>query len=122
MTAINGFHLTGRATFDPELKEIGEMKITSICLAVNRQPKKDTKTDFFYIKFFNKGAELVFDHVGKGRQVAVEGTFKMNSWKDEDGKKNSKIELIGNDFRLLDSKPKTDEEKELNKISDDIPF
>lgn len=79
--SINTFHISGRATKDPIIKEGKSSLILGI--AVNRWNSKEKKedTDFLNVWVYGKQATMVADFVRKGDRVFVEGsvgTFKKD--------------------------------------------
>lgn len=80
--SINTFHISGRATKDPVIKQGANHLVLGI--AVNSYDKKERteNTDFFNVFVYGKTAVTVQDFVRKGDRVFVEGsvgTFKRQN-------------------------------------------
>lgn len=88
---INSVVLCGRLTKDPELKYIpGSGTATcNFTIAIDRgfTKKYGTKeTDFIPIQTWGKTAEACANNINKGKMVAIEGSIKVDSYKDNEGK------------------------------------
>ena len=97
---INRVTLVGRLTRDPELKHLPSgSAVLEMGLAVNGR-KQDAggqwvdKPNFFDVKVFGNQAEMLSQHLGKGRRIGVDGRLDWSSWESQDGGKRSKVEVI----------------------------
>jgi single-strand DNA-binding protein len=109
MATYNKTVLVGRLTRDPEFKEVGETKIVKFGLAVDG---RNDDVNFFDCEAFGKSAELINQHLGKGRQILVDGRLKQDRWEDkESGQKRSKVVVVVENFQFLD-KPQDTEKQE----------
>ncbi|MEB3215069.1 MAG: single-stranded DNA-binding protein [Nostocales cyanobacterium 94392] len=109
--SINVVHLIGRVGIDPDMKyfESGTVKCR-LTLAVNRR-KKDSEPDWFDLELWGKTAEIANSYVRKGKQIAVKGSLKLDSWNDRaSGALRSKPVIIVDDLQLLGSKRDPDAE------------
>ncbi|OUL22438.1 single-stranded DNA-binding protein [Nostoc sp. 106C] len=81
--SINVVTLIGRVGNDPEIKyfESGSVKCR-LTLAVNRRTKEGEHTDWFNLELWGKTAEVAGNYVRKGRQIAVKGSLKFDTWSD----------------------------------------
>lgn len=102
---INVIVLVGRLTRDCELKSTPQG--TSVCrfsIAVNRRKRTGDKWEdevsYFDVVLWGKSAETLNPYLQKGRQISVEGELRQNRW-EQDGKTNSKIEVVANNVQLL---------------------
>jgi single-strand DNA-binding protein len=78
-------------------------------LAVNGRQKDDAdnwtdKPNFFDIKVFGNQAEMLSQHLSKGRRVGIDGRLDWSSWEAQDGSKRSKVEVVANTVQFLDSR------------------
>jgi single-strand DNA-binding protein len=78
-------------------------------LAVNGRQKDDAgnwsdKPNFFDIKVFGNQAEMLSQHLAKGRRVGIDGRLDWSSWEAQDGSKRSKVEVVANTVQFLDSR------------------
>jgi single-strand DNA-binding protein len=127
MATLNKVFLIGNLTRDPELKYTANgTAIAKFGLAVNRvynSPDGEKKEDtcFVDVTAYGKLAEICAEHLTKGRLVLIEGRLQYQSWKDEDGAKRSKIEVVAQNVQFLGSKQEGDETEE-NTSDSDIPF
>ncbi|MBO4409785.1 MAG: single-stranded DNA-binding protein [Spirochaetales bacterium] len=102
---INVAVLVGRLTRDCELKSTPQG--TSVCrfsIAVNRRKRTGDKWEdevsYFDVVLWGRSAETLNPYLQKGRQVSIEGELRQNRW-EQDGKTNSKIEVVANNVQLL---------------------
>ena len=101
---LNKVLLIGRITSSPELKYTENNKAyTKVCLAINRYTDG---TDFINVKIWNKQAENVCNYLDKGSLILVEGTMMVNQYEDKDGNKKTSTEIIAQNVKFLDRKPK----------------
>lgn len=102
---INVVVLVGRLTRDCELKSTPQG--TSVCrfsIAVNRRKRTGDKWEdevsYFDVVLWGRSAETLQPYLTKGRQVSIEGELRQNRW-EQDGKTNSKVEVVANNVQLL---------------------
>jgi single-strand DNA-binding protein len=107
---INRVTLVGRLTRDPELRHLPSgTPVLQLGLAVNGRQKDDAgnwtdKPNFFDVKVFGNQAEMLANHLAKGRRVGIDGRLDWSSWEAQDGGKRSKVEVIANTVQFLDSR------------------
>jgi single-strand DNA-binding protein len=107
---INRVTLVGRLTRDPELRHLPSGNpVLQLGLAVNGRQRDDAgnwtdKPNFFDIKVFGNQAEMLSQHLAKGRRVGVDGRLDWSSWEAQDGSKRSKVEVVANQVQFLDSR------------------
>lgn len=110
MASYNKVILMGRLTRDPQNGQLPSG--TPVCefgLAVNRQWKDaqgGSKEEVLFVDCtaFGKVGQAIGTHLTKGRAIHVEGHLKLDQWEAEDGGKRSKIRVIVEQFRFVDSK------------------
>ena len=105
---MNTCNFTGRLTKDPELKTTQNNKnYVRFCLAVDGIKDKDgNKTaDFVDCIAWNKSAEIIAQYARKGSKLGVSGRYHTTTY-DKDGEKRKSVDIVVNEFELLDSKPK----------------
>src|SRR5258708_201868 len=106
---INRVTLVGRLTRDPEVQHLPSgTAVLRLGLAVNGRQQDSggnwvDKPNFFDVKVFGNQAEMLSQHLAKGRRVGVDGRLDWSSW-EQDGAKRSKVEVIAQGFRFLDSR------------------
>jgi single-strand DNA-binding protein len=107
---INRVTLVGRLTRDPELRHLPSgTPVLQLGLAVNGRQKDEAgnwtdKPNFFDVKVFGNQAEMLANHLAKGRRVGIDGRLDWSSWEAQDGGKRSKVEVIANTVQFLDSR------------------
>jgi single-strand DNA-binding protein len=109
MASFNRVILLGNVTRDPELRYIPSgTAVTEIGLAVNDRRKGPNgdwieETTFVDVTLWGRTAEIASEYLNKGAPVLVEGRLKLDTW-EKDGKKNSKLRVIGEKMQLLGAK------------------
>lgn len=121
MGNFNKVFLMGNLTKDPEIRHT--QNGTSVCnlsLAVNRKYKKNEEWKeevlFVDIIVFGKVGENCDKFLKKGSNVFVTGRLQQRSWKDKEGNKKSKMEVVAEEVQFLRTG------KEEKKNNDDLPF
>lgn len=108
--SLNVVTLIGRVGSDPDVKyfESGSVKC-KLALAVNRRTREGEQTDWFNLELWGKTAQVAADYVTKGKQIAVKGALKFDSWTDRNTGANRSSPVIQVDrLELLGSKRDTD--------------
>ena len=106
MASFNRVILLGNVTRDPELRYIANgTAVTDIGLAVNDRRKTATgewveETTFVDVTLWGRTAEVAGEYVTKGSPIMIEGRLKLDTW-EKDGKKNSKLRVVGERMQLL---------------------
>lgn len=96
----------GRLTRDPEIKNIGDTKIASFSLAVDRRVKsKDgVEADFFNITAFGKSADFAQNWLNKGIKIAVEARAQNHNYTDKNGVKRYEVQFVADSIQFVESK------------------
>ncbi len=109
MASYNRVVLVGNVTRDPELRYISSgTAVTDIGLAVNDRRKTASgewveETTFVDVTLWGRQAEVAGEYVTKGSPLLIEGRLKLDTW-EKDGKKNSKLRVVGERMQLLGSR------------------
>jgi single-strand DNA-binding protein len=109
MASFNKVILLGNVTRDPELRYIANgTAVTDIGLAVNDRRKTATgewveETTFVDVTLWGRTAEIAGEYVTKGSPLLIDGRLKLDTW-EKDGKKNSKLRVVGEKMQLLGSR------------------
>ena len=107
---INRVTIVGRLTRDPELRHLPSGNpVLQLGVAVNGRQKDETgnwvdKPNFFDVKVFGNQAEMLAQHLSKGRRIGVDGRLDWSSWEAQDGSKRSKVEIVAQSVQFLDSR------------------
>lgn len=103
---MNNIFLIGRLTRDPELRYVlSGQPVANFTLAVDRpfaNGQGERETDFIDIIAWRKLAEVVSQHLLKGRLVALQGRLQMRFYETQGGRKNRVAEVVANAVRFLD--------------------
>ena len=106
-TIKNKVQLLGHVGQDPEIQVLEDgKKFAKFSMATNEnytnaQGEKVEKTYWHQVIFWNKGAEIIEQHVKKGTRLLIEGKLTSRSWEDEAGVRHYRTEIIGKELLLL---------------------
>lgn len=109
MASFNRVILMGNITRDIELRYTpSKMAVTDIGLAVNDKRKNAQgewveEVTFVDVTLWGRTAEVASQYLSKGSPVLIEGRLKLDTW-EKDGKKNSKLRVVGEAMRMLGNK------------------
>jgi len=98
--------LEGRVTHDPILRKTKTGK--SVCIfaiAMDHPVKGEAKPYVSYIDIetWEKLADLCAENIKKGRIIQATGRLKQDRWQDDNGKSRSKIKLVSNQVKFIES-------------------
>jgi single-strand DNA-binding protein len=123
---MNKIILIGRLVADPQLRYTQSgIAVTNFTLAVDRPytgAGGNKETDFLDCTAWRKLAEVVANHLDKGRLVAVEGRLEIQNYTDKDGNKRKSAKVICDQVRFLDRGSQEQAEEPPEPDFDDIPF
>jgi len=108
MASYNRVVLVGNVTRDIELRYTPSgTAVTDLGLAVNERVKRNEQwveeAHFFDVTLWGRTAEVAGEYLSKGSSVLIEGRLKQDRW-EQDGKKRSKIQVVGEKMQMLGSK------------------
>lgn len=89
--------MLGRLVEDPDLRQTPNgVSVAVFRIAVDRPYKKEgtSVADFFDVVAWRELGEFVAKHFRKGKPILVQGRFETRSWKDKEGQKRYRTELI----------------------------
>lgn len=115
MSCLNYTHvvLAGRITHEPEVKNTSNnVPFVEFDVAVSRKRGDEEVTDFFTVIAWKSRAEFVGRYFHKGMAVFVTGSLQLNKWEDKNGNKRTKVEILADDIRFIDSKKDVDHSDE----------
>ena len=107
---INRVTLVGRLTRDPELRHLPSgTPVLEMGVAVNGRMQDDAgnwvdKPNFFDVKVYGNQAEMLSQHLAKGRRIGIDGRLDWRSWEAQDGTKRSKVDVVAQTVQFLDSR------------------
>ncbi|MFA5270716.1 MAG: single-stranded DNA-binding protein [Candidatus Omnitrophota bacterium] len=119
MASLNKVFLMGNLTRDPELRYTPQgAAVVNLGLAVNRYYKDKSgqnqqDTCFLNVIVWGQMAEVCNQYLQKGRQIIVEGRLQSRSWKDNDGKNRTTIEVKADNVQFMSNRAK-EETKEVD--------
>ena len=102
----------GFATHEPQLKKTKTGKsVCTFSIAVNHYSKAEEppKVSFIEVETWEKVAEMCSQSVSKGKRLMVIGSLRQDRWESEDGQTKSRIKIVGNEIRFLESKKNNEE-------------
>jgi single-strand DNA-binding protein len=109
--SYNHIVLVGRLVADPELRQTQSgVPVTSFRIAVDRPKGRDgeKQTDFFGVSIWRQRAERAAEFLQKGRLVLISGRVQIREYTDRDNNKRTAVDVVADDFQMLDSRPAGD--------------
>jgi single-strand DNA-binding protein len=112
--SLNKAMIIGNLGRDPEMRYTPNgQAVTQFTVAVNRNYKDSNgewkeETEWFRVVAWGPLAERTAENLRKGRKVYVEGRLQTRTWDDKDGQKHYTTELVANDVKALDPRPRED--------------
>lgn len=130
---MNKVIIIGRLTKDVELLETqGGTPLARLSVAVNRSYKNsdgEREADFFNVTVWGNQAENCRKYLEKGRQVAIQGELRNDTYTDKNGDKRTSTTINAQEVEFIGSAATSGEKvkKEplkLQQIEDDgdLPF
>ena len=108
MASLNKVQIIGNLGADPEMRFTANgQAVSTFNVAVNRRyqtrdGERREETEWVRCVAWAKLAELVSQHLTKGRQVYVEGRMQTRQWEDREGQRRYTTEVVANDVQFLD--------------------
>lgn len=108
MGTVNKAILLGRIGKDPEVIKKDDTVIANFSIAtseswLDKDGKKQEKTEWHRIVAFRKLAEACGEYLTKGKRVYIEGKIQTRSW-EKDGVTKYITEIIAENVKFLDPK------------------
>jgi single-strand DNA-binding protein len=103
----NKVQLIGLVGQDPEIKILdGGKKVANISIATNEvyyreNGDKVEKTEWHRVSAWGKLADIIENHVTKGKEIAIEGKITYRSYDDKEGNKVNLTEIVAYELLLL---------------------
>ena len=112
---LNTIVVIGRLTHDPELRYTQSgTAVSNFSVAVERpqyNKEKEKEVNFIPVVVWSGLAEVVAEHLQKGRLVAIQGRLQIRSYENNDGQKVRVAEIVAEDVRFLDYARESAEEE-----------
>jgi single-strand DNA-binding protein len=107
MASVNKVILIGNLGSDPEVKytpsgtAVANFNIATNESWLNKDGKKEERTEWHKIVVWSKLAELCGEYLAKGRPVYLEGRLQTRDWNDKDGNKRYTTEIVAQTIQFL---------------------
>ena len=100
--------LVGRFTRDPEVKNVktnsGDTALAKFSLANNQYVSGEDQVSYFDCEAWGHTATIIQKYCAKGKQVAINGSIRIDKWEDKEGNSRSKpvvrvfgLQLLGSE-------------------------
>lgn len=113
MKDLNHVLIMGRLTNDATMGSVSNISKLDFCVAYNTTKKNgnnyEDEVNFLNLSLWGKIAESLQNRMIKGVQVVVEGHLKQNRWTNQEGKQQSKLEVIVDEIKITSSAKKNNE-------------
>jgi len=121
MGTIINVSVTGFVGSEPQMREVGEQRVASFSVAVNRKASSGQKqTLWVRVNAWNKLADVAAQYVHKGSLVQVTTEWmRPSAWIDQGGNAQASVDLDANRLVLLDRVENGDSD---DSSEDQIPF
>lgn len=123
MLSLNKVFLVGNLTQDPQLRYTPQgTPVSTLRIAANTAYKDKTgelkkETCFINVVVWGQMAEVSNQYLQKGRPVFIEGRLQSRSWKDNEGRTRSTIEVRAQRVQFLPSGSKPAGELDADDVS-----
>ena len=116
----------GNLTADPEMTYVRETPKTRFSIAINSKHGEKEETLFVDVECWDKLAETVAEYMRKGREVLVQGRWKMDEFVDRDEIKRRKWYVRADTVRFVGPRDeprrsRDDDERPRRSRDDDRP-
>lgn len=115
---INTVALTGRLTYEPELKATQSgVSVIRFQVAVDRNYQaqgQERQADFIDCIAWRQTAEFISRYFHKGDMIGVEGSIQTSNFTDKDGNKRKSVDVVANNVSFCGSKQQSNEKPNLN--------
>jgi len=99
---LNKVMVIGNVGREPEMRYTANgAAVTTFSVAVNRRFNDKDETEWFNVVTWSKLAELLGQHLKKGRKVYIEGRLTTRQW-EKDGAKHYRTEVVASQVLFLD--------------------
>jgi single-strand DNA-binding protein len=104
MATFNKFISIGKLIKDPHAVNIsGDNKLVKFTIVTSKKVRDKEISSFFDCIAFGKKAEIIIQHMKKGREIFIDGEMEQDNWEDKETKqKRSKLVVRVNDFDFVD--------------------
>jgi single-strand DNA-binding protein len=99
MASVNRVILIGNLGRDPEVKytqngtAVANLNVATNEVWTDKAGQKQERTEWHRVVVWGKQAQVLGEHLTKGKQIYVEGSLQTRSWDDRDGNKRYTTEI-----------------------------
>jgi len=99
MASVNKVILIGNLGRDPEVKytqngtAVANLSVATNEVWTDKSGQKQERTEWHRVVVWGKQAQVLAEHLAKGKQIYVEGSLQTRSWDDRDGNKRYTTEV-----------------------------
>ena len=99
MASVNKVILIGNLGRDPEVKytqngtAVANLNVATNEVWTDKSGQKQERTEWHRVVVWGKQAQVLGEHLTKGKQIYVEGSLQTRSWDDRDGNKRYTTEV-----------------------------
>jgi len=99
MASVNKVILIGNLGRDPEVKytqngtAVANLSVATNEVWTDKSGQKQERTEWHRVVVWGKQAQVLSEHLTRGKQVYVEGALQTRSWDDRDGNKRYTTEV-----------------------------
>jgi single-strand DNA-binding protein len=99
MASVNKVILIGNLGRDPEVKytqngtAVANLNVATNEVWTDKSGQKQERTEWHRVVVWGKQAQVLGEHLSKGKQVYVEGALQTRSWDDREGNKRYTTEV-----------------------------
>lgn len=115
---INTVALTGRLTYEPELKATQSgVSVIRFQMAVDRNYQaqgQERQADFIDCMAWRQTAEFISRYFHKGDMIGIEGSIQTSNFTDKDGNKRKSVDVVANNVSFCGSKQQSNSNSNLN--------
>jgi single-strand DNA-binding protein len=112
VASLNNVQLIGNLGRDPEVRYTPNgTAVCNVNLATTngwndkQSGERVEEAEWHRVVFFGRLAEIVGEHLKKGRSIFVGGRLRTRKWQDKDGRDQYSTEIVASDMQMLGSKP-----------------
>ncbi|MCI0569064.1 MAG: single-stranded DNA-binding protein [Acidobacteria bacterium] len=99
MASVNKVILIGNLGRDPEVKytqsgtAVANLSVATNEVWTDKAGQKQERTEWHRVVVWGKQAQVISEHLAKGKQIYVEGSLQTRSWDDREGNKRYTTEI-----------------------------
>jgi len=99
MASVNKVILIGNLGKDPEVKytqsgtAVANLSVATNDVWTDKAGQKQERTEWHRVVVWGKQAQVISEHLAKGKQIYVEGSLQTRSWDDREGNKRYTTEI-----------------------------